>query len=62
MAQEKKSSLSGSADPPTRVVGRRVVSAPGRTIQIERVQISEQQRSSVSFALRTGRANVSASE
>ena len=45
-----------------RVAERRIISEPGRTIQVERVRISEAQRSSMASALRTGRASSAASE
>jgi hypothetical protein len=44
------------------VAERRIISEPGRTIQVERVRISEAQRSSMASAIRTGRASTSASE
>ncbi len=40
----------------TRVAGREVVSPPAKTIQVERIRISERQRSSVAAAIRAGRA------
>jgi hypothetical protein len=39
-----------------RVEGRDIVSAPGRTIQVERVRVSDLQRSSIASAFRAGRA------
>jgi hypothetical protein len=36
----------------TRVAGREVVSPPAKTIQVERIRISERQRSSVAAAIR----------
>jgi hypothetical protein len=40
----------------SRVEGRDIVSAPGRTIQVERVRVSDLQRSSIASAFRAGRA------
>ena len=45
-----------------RVAERRIISQPGRTIQVERVRISEAQHSSMASALRTGRASGGASD
>jgi hypothetical protein len=39
-----------------RVEGRHIVSAPARAIEVERVRVSDTQRSSVASAFRTGRA------
>ena len=38
-----------------RVTGRTVVSEPSRTIQVERVRVSDEQKSSVASAIRAGR-------
>jgi hypothetical protein len=40
----------------SRVEGRDIVSAPARTIQVERVRVSDLQRSSMASAFRAGRA------
>lgn len=45
---------------PSRVESRDIVSAPNKVIQIERVRVSEQQKSSVTSAIRTGKAEKSA--
>ena len=37
------------------VTSRNVVSAPARVIQVERVKVSDEHRSSVASAIRTGR-------
>ena len=39
----------------TLVTGRNTVTDPRRVIQVERVRISDEQRSSVASAIRTGR-------
>jgi hypothetical protein len=39
------------------VTSRDVVSAPSRVIQVERVRVSDAQRSSVTVAIRTGRTS-----
>jgi hypothetical protein len=46
----------------TRVADRNVITESTRTIQVERVRISEEQRSSVSSALRAGREAARESE
>jgi hypothetical protein len=46
----------------TRVTSRHVVSAPTHTIQVERVSISEAQKSSVTSAIREGRKAAGKSE
>jgi len=46
----------------TRVAGRRVESEPFRVIQVERISISEEQRSSVASAIREGRQAAGRSE
>ena len=40
---------------PARIVGRHIVSAPGSVIQVERLQVSEEQRAAVAAALERGR-------
>jgi hypothetical protein len=49
---------SGTVEPSVslRVEGRDIVSVPGRTIQVERVRVSDFQRSSIASAFRAGRA------
>ena len=44
-------------DAGTRIVRRDIVSSPARVIQIERLRISDEQRSSVGSALRAGRGS-----
>ncbi len=46
----------------TRVADRRIVSEPNRVIQVERVCVSQEQRSSVATAIRTGRRDAGKSE
>jgi hypothetical protein len=45
----------------TRVTNRDIVSKPQRVIEVERVRVSEEQRSSVANAIRSGRASKGAS-
>ena len=47
--------VSSNGTSSSRVASRDTVSAPLRTIQVERVRISEQQQSSVSEAINAGR-------
>jgi hypothetical protein len=47
---------------PARVARRDVVSAPSRTIQVERVRVSEAQKSAVASAIREGRLAAGKSE
>jgi hypothetical protein len=47
---------------PARVAHRDVVSAPSRTIQVERLRLSEAQQSAVASAIREGREAAAQSE
>jgi len=44
----------------SRVESRDIVSAPNKVIQVEEVRVSEYQKSSVTSAIRTGKADKSA--
>ena len=43
----------------SRVESRNIVSAPNKVIQVEQVRVSEHQKSLVTSAIRTGRADKS---
>jgi hypothetical protein len=45
--------------PASRVQSRDTVSAPNKVIQVEEVRVSEYQKSSVTSAIRTGKADKS---
>jgi len=52
------SNRAADASQSTRISERRVVSEPLRVILVERVRVSEEQRSSVTSAIRSGRDSV----
>jgi hypothetical protein len=56
MATNQNPSGSETAAASTRVEERNIISAPAKTIQVERVRVSDLQRSSVASAFRAGRA------
>jgi hypothetical protein len=57
MATNQHSSDSETGISSTRVEERNIISAPAKTIQVERVRVSDLQRSSVASAFRAGRAS-----
>ncbi len=56
MGTNQNRSIGRSATASTRVEERNIVSAPARAIEVERVRVSDSQRSSVASAFRAGRA------
>jgi len=65
MAVITRNPQAGTAETPqssTRVADRNIITEPTRTIQVERVSISEEQKSSVTSALRAGRKAAGKSE
>jgi hypothetical protein len=52
---QSQHSVSSEKQSSTHVTGRKVVSEPLRVIQVERVRVSDEQRSSVASAIRSGR-------
>jgi hypothetical protein len=56
VSNQNRSADTAASAGTARVEGRDIVSAPSRTIQVERVRVSELQRSSVASAFRAGRA------
>jgi hypothetical protein len=56
MASNRNRAGDVSESSSTRVEGRNIVSAPARAIQVERLRVSDSQRSSVASAFRAGRA------
>jgi hypothetical protein len=55
MAETKTQTSAPDASAPSYIVERTIVSAPGRVIQVERLEISEEQRAAVAAALERGR-------